>query len=1504
MATSNQINNFTGGLDLDTDKNLVKNNRTTLANDVEYSTIESNKKLSVEPFKSTKYGYTIPIAEKSYQIQRLEYFGPGTYSFDVYNESGTSIIGAPIIIPVANFAALSGISFLFALYGYTVTVGALQGDFYTFTLYNTLNSTPLKYRLGYSFNSTPFTTYTIQDAVTEDTALLPLFENNIQDVDIVFSCGVSAQVDEIGMVKKVNGTYEYTRIIRTNRFGFSDDQFFRIKLENQANDYYGAYWTNRESKPKVLYFPKEYFEDCALKYTPSNYNEGIGGYYTLSSLDKTTNLQLYNGIGRVEYSNQLQGGGSLVSGGYRYAVRFGFKGTQNVTPFSYLSQNIPVFKTSIDAPSAYIKIQGDVSGEPTTKANVVLVEGCQAEIFNYVELAYVYNANGTESAFIIGKYNLTGDTMTITHYGNESSIQSIDSAQLIDVSEVILKCGDMEIKKNRLNLANNTIATTNPDFVSVLESWRTDFAETYYSIQRKELQSVGRINLPGLTTVVQARQPNVALASLPQFGVNNTIVYTQETLDLHNEYNTVTGEYTINTAGITNVILDFSIELVYASTIDPSTCSRADVTLSRNGVAIATGTKTDLNMGPGGNLQAYMTSMELFGNNSWTCNTSEVFTITMRLYGDDLNSGGIRMGTLSYFNASYVDTNVITDFQDTRPGEYQLPENVAKYTGYMYRDRYPMYFRFHMQDDSISKPVWAFNLICTQTSFPNDLFTNDNNFNDIKVYAYYAVLNNLPIATLKSMGVKGISVWRGLAAPAVLGSGVYMPADQLAKGVYTCGYYSGIPVTNGTYGTIIANGNVSRRLGMLLSPDIQTNKTQFSGGTLVIHGTPSLEGFSQKTYSVNDSAGNQRTAIGNFAQYKGYKYSSGFSFYNAIDGQYCDFNTAYNTPFSQPSPYAPSTHYNMSVPGGLSCEVLALQTDSPVNTENPASAASDNGLFIAQYELDSAVDKENIKCVPTGCFIEINDSTPDLLSGVELFGGDTYTQKTIRRLCYGQQSRENTSALSYSFITYYAQNRVNTQLFYTDFTQPLETYNLSGAGTVLRYLFPPIASNDNAQEQFNRDLAYASVDTISQQAPYNPDQIVNSKFGSRIWYSLEKPTGSVYDFYRQIDPLSFKDLDAKNGDIVALCDVNDSMIAIQPNAVSLLPYQADVGLSSENSSSLYVGSGGVYAQREEKKSIFGASIRTAIHISKNENGNDILGWYSDTYQKMMKFTPYDGVRCISEDANTRSWFINNTGLISQDFDIIIGYNIQLGKWYITARAINKSVGNWDSETPYEAGTVVNYQVEGEQNTFEFLPNLYVCVTPNTGLVPFSSDAWEYIQPTDTRYYNYWTLIYSEKWKCFTTTHELLPRRYFEYMSFLLCPNPRPNYNVVYEMDTGDTYLQYFDQDGDFKQGQFRLAVIANERSPQRKKIKACTLNVGEDNQNNPIVTVTTPTQLSTITGDQMELRGPNLAFAVRNDGDDKPLIASWGEIKIISTAFIRITNIITTFVFRERTPFR
>ncbi|WP_230690834.1 hypothetical protein, partial [Streptococcus pneumoniae] len=79
--------------------------------------------------------------------------------------------------------------------------------------------------------------------------------------------------------------------------------------------------------------------DSMLKYTVDSYNAGTSGYIYLGKEASQTSLQLFAPELRVKYSDQLQSGGALKSGGYFYAVRAGVKGTENTSPWSFVTSN-------------------------------------------------------------------------------------------------------------------------------------------------------------------------------------------------------------------------------------------------------------------------------------------------------------------------------------------------------------------------------------------------------------------------------------------------------------------------------------------------------------------------------------------------------------------------------------------------------------------------------------------------------------------------------------------------------------------------------------------------------------------------------------------------------------------------------------------------------------------------------------------------------------------------------------------------------------------------------------------------------------------------------------------------------------------------------------------------------------------------------------------------------------------------------------------------------------
>jgi hypothetical protein len=299
---------------------------------------------------------------------------------------------------------------------------------------------------------------------------------------------------------------------------------------------------------------------------------------------------------------------------------------------------------------------------------------------------------------------------------------------------------------------------------------------------------------------------------------------------------------------------------------------------------------------------------------------------------------------------------------------------------------------------------------------------------------------------------------------------------------------------------------------------------------------------------------------------------------------------------------------------------------------------------------------------------------------------------------------------------------------------------------------------------------------------------------------------------------------------------------------------------------------------------------------------------------MMRYGSGDGVKIISDLNNVRSWFLNNTAHITQNWDIVLGYQVNKESLYITSRAIKKGIPVWSSSTTYPADVYVTYVEPDKTHTFELIPNVYESLYgSNLAHNPYQDTAhWSYVDSSTKEFYNLWTLVFNERANAFTSFASFLPARYFQYEGRLLCPNPRATdvaYGEVDELFVNDNYLKYFGKGlvgTNPKQGTFTIEITTNKNGLAPKRMIATSLAVGtnHDTANNPLLRVYNDSQFSNIQPSEFELRMGNLAGAVRDDGDGKVLIGEWFSYKITTQGFMRLLGFLNTFYAKYRTPFR
>ena len=1369
----------------------------------------------------------------------------------------------------------------------------------------------------------------IQDIITTETQLEPIAYVNSQNLGFVLSVSDDNTITEIGVADEDNN-WAYTRLLRTKNFVLSKTQPIKFIVEQQNDGVYALYFTDNTIKDKCVYVPFAITQDCCLAYSPTNIQVAGKGIYNLVQTDAQTNSQLINNIGYITYKNTLQSGGGLLTGGKRYVCRFGINGSNITTQWSMLSNIVPVIAASADSGLAWVSTQGTPSGTPTSKQNILTINNAQADVFNFVELAVVnYAGENATSGELIGRFDVLGESFDIIHSGLEQTTL-LDVVSLIEAEPILLKVKDIETKKNRLNRAN--VVTANED-----AKWQTIAENAVVTTERFNVQNTGllsestsnqRFNGFGDTRDYGITYDNGVR------GLDFSILYTPVApIVTPSPYSTSTKIYTvggldapnlqINLGGSINLFMRPSIvDLVIGETSKfYDTTSIASFKIKRTRAGSSSFVVEDV-------IDTRYTEngfSVVLGLNK-VYNLSTISGDTFEFYwGIYVGSNTLILRDRSEISVAQTATASSTQFTGTQVGEYQIPFNVANRTGYMLYEYYMTYVRFHLKNGYITAPyplgkyyIDGINdkkgLVQILPIEPKTPFTDTSTITSSrKVYNYALNVANLNLTNVKNE-LLGVSFERSEPLNTVIGSGIYHNARVLDGDTYTSG--------KDYIGGSLTRVSPLRKFGLFLSNDLDNQVIKYSKGDyLKLLGLPRILGYNDKYKSGNDKTGVITELLGSvFNGSVSYPLEDDMTLatYSIEDSSTIDFNsvgdTIYNTANDLYYKASTSTLNNAYT----NAKGIAIATTDYVATKSKTIGGflvnniNDKNTFIAFYIRPinlNAVDYKNYKPIPTGEIIRITSSTPDVLPATTVYGGDTYTQKVIRKEASWYTNPINTGItptppqeVVSTVMTFYAQNRLNSQLFYTDTTAPKGTWNLQGSKSLYEYLFPFTDSSSILDEQHNFDKSYIGANQVNRIAPYNPLLPYPTSNPTRIYYSDEKAVGSLYDAYRKVKPLNFVDLELQNGAISAIYDIRDVMVVIQPTFVGAIPYAADTLIQSDSTAKILVGSGTVYSNRVYPLSSFGTSLKTMSCKGYNSNGNPQVYWMSDDFANFNRYD-YSGVKILSSDNNMRTWFLNNTVNIKNEFDVNIYYNTKKEDVVMTSRAV-KAFPVWNPATTYTPLTYVSYGAAGRWKNFEQIPSIYVSNTTNTNSNPYDYPAnWTYVDPASSTFYNMWSLIFNEKRNNFTTFMSPLQKRYFKHNNLVLTPRGVDVKGNIYQMDNvNGNYLQWFPLAGntDFKQGEFRLSTVFNKFGTDRKMINV-NFERGDDVAVQPTtVTAITPTQSIDLPINETRL-GVTYYPSYYDSNGDTPY-GQFIKILIKKSSYLKIRTI--AMKFKNKFPLR
>lgn len=1333
----------------------------------------------------------------------------------------------------------------------------------------------------------------LRDYIATETELEPLAYVNSQNLGFILSVSADNTITELGVVDEDN-SWTYTRLLRTKNFILSKTQPIKFIVEQQNDGVYALYFTDNTIKDKCIYAPQSLTQDCCLTYSPTNIQVAGKGIYNLVKTDAQTNSQLINNIGYVTYKNTLQSGGGLLTGGKRYACRFGINGSNITTQWSMLSNIVPVIQASADSGLAWVSTQGTPNGTATSKQNIITVNNAQADVFNFVELAVVnYTAENASSAELVGRYDVLGESFDIIHSGLELTTL-LDVVSLIEAEPVILKVKDIETKKNRINRAN--IVTANED-----AKWQTIAENAVVTTQRF---SDGLTNTGALPTTEDNRR-------FYGYGNAETIIInrsdTNRSKDIKRTYislptvppivsppSYISGTYTVSSDDTPLLQINLTGFIQVDSNTSESgggfdyyydTTSIISFKIKRTRAGVTTDVINDivdtrLNISPW--------DARIYPNKIYNIETTVGDTLEF-WWGVYIGNNYIETTDYTYINILQAATSSATQFRDTQVGEYQIPYNVANRTGYMLYEYYMTYVRFHLKNGYITAPYplgkyyidnanYKKGLIQILPIEPLNPFTDSSTITaSRKVYNYALNVANLDLTYVKDE-LLGVSFERSEPLNTVIGSGIYHNARVIDGDTYTSGYNTTTVVPTLT--------DAKRKFGIFISNDLDNQVIKYSKGDyLQLLGVPRTLG-----YNDNYKSGLDRQGI--VAEFLGSAYSGGDAMVTnkwvIEDSTSVDFNSVgdviYNTTadlYYKPSTSTLNNAYTNS-------KGVAVSTTSYVRTAGGSQEKINT--FIAFYirPIDlSTIDYKNYRPVPTGEIVRITLSTPNVLPTTTVYGGDTYTQKVIRKAADWYNTPDNTKIVS-TVMTFYAQNRLNSQLFYTDTTAPKLTWNLQGSKSLYQYLFPFNSAAELVDEQHNFDKSYIGANQINRISPYNPRLPYPTSNPTRIYYSDEKVVGSLYDAYRKVKPLNYVDLELQNGAITAIFDIRDVMMVIQPNFVGAIPYAADTMIQSDNTAKILVGSGGVYSNRVYPLSSFGTELKTATLKGYNINGNPQVYWLSKDFTNINRYD-YSGVKILTDQNSMRTFIKNNVAHIKNEFDVNLYYDVNKSDVTVTARA-SKIFPNWVSGQAYVVGNTVSFGAEGYYpvGDFEKINATYVCIgNVTSSLNPVLDPThWELKAFTDNAYYNHWSLIFNEVDNMFLTFLSALQKRYFTHNKRIFTPRGISEFGRIYEINVGEP-LKFFEQNGTWKQGQFCLDVLIN-KGGAFKRFLTLTLENGSYAIIDADVTVETDTNFSTCT--EHETRANVTYYPVQPDIDNE-LFGTYLLVKIRSYDLVKIRSI-------------
>jgi len=478
---------------------------------------------------------------------------------------------------------------------------------------------------------------------------------------------------------------------------------------------------------------------------------------------------------------------------------------------------------------------------------------------------------------------------------------------------------------------------------------------------------------------------------------------------------------------------------------------------------------------------------------------------------------------------------------------------------------------------------------------------------------------------------------------------------------------------------------------------------------------------------------------------------------------------------------------------------------------------------------DQYGDKTSGLAIPTGAYYDLQDDSTQIgtlavTNTIDVFGGDTFTSKAILKVRSGYSADGTGVDQRYgNGIEYYCQSFINHQLRQnpeeiiqgTPQTNPIWPNDFELSNTTEKFyewfMWPA--------EEPVYNLSYSDKNVSNVLQVFDPNLFYENKLPSTFFYSDPKLLESLVDAYSYIKATNRKDLDITLGPINHHEIFNGELISFQEKAIQRQFFNTTAMLGDATTQIVLGDGGAVLSRRGMILSTYGLVNKWGVVKGRSKGGNDVIYWFDAINMKMMRFGS-DGIVPISIRANMDTFFNNFTSFIQLYDTPAHGEGVH-GVWdeknsevIFTFRA-KKFVPDFIGQVSggqvglpvyYSEGDIVNYNENiGSESydwhmTGEFYESL-INLNPTTPSEAFRwvsiafddpvfIQTWRHIPHTDSRYYNEFTVVFSEEKNGFTTLFTPKPKIYLQYKNTYLSPRPISPDSFVYEHDKGVECVWY------------------------------------------------------------------------------------------------------------------